>query len=603
MLKTALQNAPKSAGIYQFFNAQGTLLYVGKAKVLKNRIKSYFRFSDLLVPALNLSLRITKMVQEVARVEYIVVPSEHDALILENTLIKQLKPKYNILLRDDKTYPYLCINTKEPFARFEITRKINHDPAIHYFGPFSNSAKVLLDALYLSFPLVQKRKCVQGKKACLFYQIGRCPAPCEGKIEASLYAKTVENAIHALKNPHVLTTILNEKMSLAAQKLNYEEAAIIRDMLSSIEQSIQTTHVELLTLGHYDVFAIECLNQTAIVMRLFIRDGKIVSTSHSFLHHAQGFEKDELYQRALFDFYYTIDSSLARHILVAEEFDEQTLMAQFLSEKFHQKMTLSCPKKGGKYSLIELARDNAQHLLLMHLDKNKETLDESLKTLFDLSSLPKRIEIFDNSHLGGSACVGAMVVWEGRFCKSSYRKYTLHASDEYAQMKEMLQRRIEDFAKESPPDLWILDGGRTLLMLAKSLLQTAHVDIDVIAIAKEKVDAKAHRAKGKSYDSIETLSQSFLLPPSDKRLQFIQKLRDESHRFAHSFHQKKKRRLDLQSDLLKVDGIGEAKLQKLLNYFGSFEAIYAATLEELKSLIDKKTANILFIYTHPSDIL
>ena len=603
MLKISLQNAPENAGIYQFFNAQGMLLYVGKAKILKNRIKSYFRFSDPLAPATNLSLRITKMIQEVARVEYIVVPSEHDALILENTLIKQLKPKYNILLRDDKTYPYICIYTKEPFARFEITRKIVHDKSIHYFGPFSGSVKSLLDALYLSFPLVQKKKCAQGKKACLFYQIGRCPAPCEGKIEPFEYAKTIEGALNALKNPRILMAALNEKMTLAAEKLNYEEAATIRDMMGSIEHIAQTTHVELLTLGNYDVFAIECYNQTAIVMRLFIRDGKIVSTSHSFLHHTQGFEKDELYQRALFDFYYAMDSSLAQDILIANSFEEQDSLAEFLSEKFHQKMTISAPQRGKKHSLVALAQENAQQLLTSHLDKNKDSIEESLQTLCDLTSLPKRIEIFDNSHLGGSACVGAMVVWEEKFCKSSYRKYTLHAHDEYAQMKEMLERRIQDFNKEPPPDLWVIDGGKTLLLLAKELLQRANASVDVIAIAKEKIDAKAHRAKGRAQDTLYNILQSFHLPSFDKRLQFVQKLRDEAHRFAHAFHQKKKRHLDLQSDLLKLEGIGEAKLQKLLNYFGSFEAIYKASLEELEILLDKKSAHIVFVYTHSTDIL
>lgn len=596
MLKTQLLNAPLSAGIYQFFNAEGMLLYVGKAKVLKNRVKSYFRFSPTLSPSPLLSARLTKMIGEVERVEYVVVPSEHDALILENTLIKQLKPKYNILLRDDKTYPYICIDMREPFARFEITRKVIQHKQIHYVGPFSNSARSLLEALYLSFPLVQKKGCARGKKACLFYQTGRCPAPCEGRIEPQTYTQTIEEARHALANPRLLLAKLDEKMVLAASKMNYEEAATIRDMIQSIQNTIQTTHVELLSLGDYDVFAIEIMGSSALIMRLFIREGKIVSTSHSMVHHTQGFEKDELYERALFEFYHPMDTALIHHILVADPFREHAEMEKFLSEKFRQKITITHPKKGEKRSLTQLARENALALLSQHLDKHKDTLDESLKRLFDLTSVPKRIEVFDNSHLGGVAPVGAMVVWEETFQKGSYRKYTLHAKDEYAQMKEMLERRIHDFAKESPPDLWLLDGGATLLKLAKTLLSEKGLHVDLLAIAKEKVDVKANRSKGRAYDTLYNEKQAFDLPPSDKRLLFLQKLRDEAHRFAISFHQKKKRTNDLESALLKAPNVGEATLKKLLNYFGTFEAIYSASCEELCVVLGKKMGEHVFAY-------
>lgn len=596
MLITKLNQAPLSAGIYQFFNANGMLLYVGKAKVLKNRVKSYFRFLPTLAPSPTLSARIAKMISEVERVEYIVVPSEHDALILENTLIKQLKPKYNILLRDDKTYPYIYIDMREPFARFEITRKVIRHKQVHYTGPFSSSARALLDALYLSYPLVQKKGCATGKKACLFYQIGRCPAPCEGRIDSSSYSKTIEEAKQALSNPNILLAKLNEKMEQAALKMNYEEAATIRDMLQSIQNNIHTTHVELLSLGNYDVFAIESMGSSALIMRLFVREGKIVSTSHSIVHHTQGFEKDELYQRALFEFYHPMDAALIHHILVAAPFAEQQAMALFLSEKFNQKITITHPKKGEKFSLTHLAQSNATTLLSQYLDKHKDTIDESLKRLFDFTSLPKRIEIFDNSHLGGASPVGAMVVWEEKFQKASYRKYTLHARDEYAQMKEMLERRINDFAQESPPDLWVLDGGATLLNLAKALLSEKGLSIDLLAIAKEKINAKANRSKGRAFDTLYNDRQSFDLPPSDKRLLFIQKLRDEAHRFAISFHQKKKRTNDLESALLNLPQIGEASLKKLLNYFGTFEAIYNASCEDLCTVLGQKMGQTTFYY-------
>lgn len=594
MLAQKLKNAPDSAGIYQYFNEQGTLLYVGKAKSIKNRVKSYFRFSGELSAAPNLSPRITKMVSEVHNVEYIVVQSEHDALILENSLIKQLKPKYNILLRDDKTYPYLAIDLSEPFPRFEVTRKIINDKNIKYFGPLSGSAKALLEALYLAFPLVQKKGCLKGKKACLFYQIHRCLAPCEGKIDTYAYAKIVQEALESLNDQKKLIALLQVKMEEASMKLNFEEAAKLRDIINAIKDALHITHVELSKLEDYDVFAIEIMEKTAVVMRLFIREGKIVSTSHTLMHNAYGFEKEELYQRALFEFYNPMNQTFARHILIAETFSEQTYMSQFLSEKFGQKMTINVPQRGEKLYLTQMAQENAKTLILQHSIKNNNTLAEQMQTLFDLSSLPKRIEIFDNSHLGGKSPVGAMVVWDDGFDKSSYRRYELHHVDEYAQMKEMLERRINDFSKESPPDLWILDGGETLLKLAKTLLVQKGLFIDLLAIAKEKRDAKAYRSKGSAYDLLYNQNQSFHLPPSDKRLQFIQKLRDEAHRFAITYHQQKKRGRDMSLELQKIEGVGLATIKKLLLYFGTFEAIYSATQEELEVTVGKKLGANLF---------
>jgi len=594
MLAQKLKNAPHNAGIYQYFNATGMLLYVGKAKSIKNRVKSYFRFSNELCAAPNLSPRIAKMISEVENVEYLVVQSEHDALILENSLIKQLKPKYNILLRDDKTYPYIAINLSEPFPRFEITRKIVNDKHIKYFGPLSGSAKALLEALYLAFPLVQKKGCLKGKKACLFYQINRCLAPCEQKIDADTYAKIVQEALESLNDQKKLVNLLQNKMEEASMKLNFEEAAKLRDIIHSIKDSLHVTHVELSKLEDYDVFAVEIMEKTAVIMRLFIRDGKIVSTSHTLMHNAYGFEKEELYQRALFEFYNPMHQTFAKHILIAEPFSEQSSIAQFLSEKFGQKITITVPQRGEKLHLMAIAQKNAQTILIQHSTKNTNTLAEQMQTLFDLTALPKRIEIFDNSHLGGKSPVGGMVVWDEGFDKSSYRRYELHHSDEYAQMREMLQRRIHDFEKEPAPDLWVLDGGDTLLKLAKSLLEQKGVHIDLLAIAKEKRDAKAHRAKGSAHDLLYNQNQSFELPPSDKRLQFLQRLRDEAHRFAITYHQKKKRGRDMSLELQTIDGIGTATIKKLLLYFGTFEAIYSASKEELIHVVGLKLGSTLF---------
>lgn len=594
MLSQKLKDAPEQAGIYQFFDASGMLLYVGKAKNIKNRVKSYFRFSGALSPSPTLSLRITKMIHEVVNVEFIIVQSEHDALILENSLIKQLKPKYNILLRDDKTYPYIAINLAEPFPRFEITRKIINDKHMKYFGPLSGSAKALIDALYLVFQLVQKKGCLKGKKACLFHQIHRCLAPCEHKIDTQTYGKIVQEALDALNDQKKLMHLLHVKMEEASMKLNFEEAAKLRDTINAIKDALHVTHVELSKLEDYDVFAIEMIEKTAVIMRLFVRGGKIVSTSHTLMHNAYGFEKDELYQRTLFEFYHPMNQTFAKHILIAEPFSEEASMVQFLSEKFNQKITITTPQRGEKLHLVSMARENAKAILLQSFTKNHSSIEEQLQKLFDLESLPKRIEIFDNSHLGGVAPVGAMVVWDDGFAKNSYRRYALEHKDEYAQMKEMLERRINDFDKEPAPDLWVLDGGETLLKLAQTLLKERHVSVDLLAIAKEKRDAKAHRAKGSAHDTIHSKNQSYNLPPHDKRLQFIQRLRDEAHRFAITYHQRKKRSKDMSLELLEIEGVGQATLKKLLSYFGSFDAIYNASEEELEVTVGKRiSANIV----------
>ncbi len=594
MITQQLRNAPQSAGIYQFFDHTGMLLYVGKAKVLKNRVKSYFRLTTPPSPAPTLSSRIHKMVLEIHRIEYVVVQSEHDALILENSLIKQLKPKYNILLRDDKTYPYITINLAESFPRFEITRKVIDDKNRRYFGPFSSSAKALLDALYLVFPLVQKRRCVQGKKACLFYQIKRCLAPCEGKIEPQAYAHIVQEALVALREPRTLIASLNAKMHAASLKLNFEEAVILRDILNHLKQTLHVTHVELLSLENYDVFALAIEGKMASIMRLFVREGKIVSTSHSIVNNAYGFDKDELYQRALFEFYNPMHQSVAHHILVAEHFNDHKEMEHFLSKKFAQKIDISIPKRGEKYYLTQIAQENAFTLLESMRSKSTENVCESLCTLFDLHHTPSRIEVFDNSHLGGESPVGAMVVWENGFQKASYRRYALHHKDEYAQMKEMLERRMGDFDKEPPPDMWLLDGGETLLILAHTLLKAHQYDLPVLAIAKEKIDAKAHRAKGSANDRVWHGTHCFTLPTSDKRLQFLQRLRDEAHRFAIAYHQKKKRSHDLQMNLLASKGIGHAILKKLLATLGTFEAIYEASCEEFEMILGEKIGKKIF---------
>ena len=602
-LEEKLKQLPQNSGVYQYFDKEGHLLYVGKAKVLKNRVKSYFKFTPTIAPADKLGPRIYKMISEVVNVDWIVVPNEHDALILENSLIKQLKPKYNILLRDDKTYPYIYIDLSEEFPRLEITRKVLKGNQIKYFGPYSSGARDILDSIYEIVPLVQKKACIKGQEACLFYQIKKCLAPCEGKITQETYKKIVDEALEYIYNKSKLIAKLNGKMQEYANDFRFEEAMILRERIKTIEKSQIKTGMDLATNDNLDVFAIAQNMKKAVLVRMFIREGKLASSNHDFIK-LDFFEEnttmdlEEAYKRAIINYYNQEIPLLPKEVLVAYDIEEKEELENFLHDTLGKKVPIIFPKLGKKKDLIAIALNNCEELLRIEQSKNTTTLYDELQKLFSLQRVPKRIETFDNSHMMGQATVGAMVVWEEKFIKADFRHYNLEALDEYSQMKEMLIRRVESFEKNPAPDLWILDGGLTLLKLAYDIIESVGVNIDIIAIAKEKIDAKAHRAKGAAKDILHYKSddkfKELKLSSSDQRLHFVQRQRDEAHRFVINFHKKQKRKEDKQISLLQLHGIGEAKVKKLLLYFGTFDAIKKANVETLKEVLNEKDAIVLF---------
>lgn len=596
MLEKTLKQLPNLPGVYKFYNDLDQLLYVGKAKILKNRVKSYFRFTPSLSKATNLSPRISKMIDEVAKLEYIVSSNEYDALILENSLIKELKPKYNILLRDDKTYPYICLNLEEKYPRFEITRKIVKNSKIKYFGPFANGSRDILEALYLCFKLVQKKSCIQGKRTCLFFQIGKCLGPCEEKISQQEYLNIVQEAKNALVDRKKLILKLNEKMQLASSMLNFEEAAKLRDMQESIKKSLHVIELDLAKIENFDLLAIEFEGNVASFVFLFIRDGKVISNITKIVKNSLDFEINELYEKALIQFYKTNIYNIPKAIYVADTFEGKEELSQYFSHKYGYKIQINVPQKGEKLALCNVARENAKENLKNYLSNHQDDIQNEIQKFFDLAKRPIRIEIFDNSHHAGDSPIGAMVVFEDKFLKEDYRIFNLQTKDEYSQMREVLSRRIEKFHENVAPDLWILDGGATLLKLAKELLEKANIHIDLLAISKEKHDAKANRSKGKAKDIIYTKDLSYKLQTTDKKLQFIQKLRDEAHRFAIHSHRRKKSTKDLSSDLSQIPNIGPSSIKKLLSYFGTFERIYSASLEELEGVIGEKKAKEIFFF-------
>jgi excinuclease ABC subunit C len=608
-LEEKLKQLPNDAGVYQYFDKDGRLLYIGKAKVLKNRVKSYFKFTPKLLPSDKLGPRIYKMISETTWIEWIVVPNEHDALILENSLIKQLKPKYNILLRDDKTYPYIYIDYTELYPRLEITRKVYKSKNIKYFGPYSTGARDMLDSIYEIVPLVQKKSCIKGKEACLFHQIKRCYAPCEGKISTSEYSKIVDTAIDYIYNKSKLISKLNEKMMEYSEDFRFEEAMKLRDRIKTIEKSQIKSGMDLATNENLDVFAIKASNKKAVVVRMFIRDGKLTSSSYdfikiNFLDEELNIDLNEAYKRALVNYYDNEIPVFPREILTAIEIEEKEDIEEFLYSKFSKKIKLINPKKDKKKDLVQVALNNCDELLRIDSSRNQSTIYTELQKLFSLQTIPSRIESYDNSHMMGQATVGAMVVWNDEingFDRKDFRHYNLESKDEYSQMREMLMRRVDSFEKNPAPDLWVIDGGSTLLKLAYDIINSCGVNLDVIAIAKEKVDAKAHRAKGAAKDIVHYKDQrgeyrALKLETSDQRLQFVQRQRDEAHRFVINFHKKQKRKEDKQISLLQIKGIGEAKVKKLLLYFGEFEKIRNASMEELKEVLNQKDAVVISNY-------
>lgn len=609
-LEEKLKQLPNDAGVYQYFDKNGRLLYIGKAKVLKNRVKSYFKFTPHLQAADKLSPRIYKMINEVHSLQWIIAPNEHDALILENSLIKQLKPKYNILLRDDKTYPYIYVDLNEEFPRLEITRKIQPNKKVKYFGPYSTGAKDMLDSIYEIVPLVQKKSCVKGKKACLFYQIKKCHAPCEGKITNQEYKIIIEQALQYVYNKNKLISELNNKMTKLSEEFRFEEAMTLRDRIKSIEKSEIKSGMDLASTQNIDLFSFQYKNNKAVLVRMFIREGKLTSSSHDFIkldfdENTTVVDLDEVYERALVNYYNNDIPILPKEILIAHDIENKNELENFIHEKFNKKISIKIPKSGKKKELLDIALKNCNELLRINLAQNNNDIYEQLKTFFNLQRTPNSIESFDNSHLMGQATVGALVSWQDdKFCKENFRHYNLESKDEYAQMNELLLRRVESFEKSSPPDLWIIDGGKTLLKLAYDIIDSTGVNLDIIAIAKEKIDAKAHRAKGAAQDIIhykkDGVLSSVKLKTSDKRLQFIQRQRDEAHRFVINFHKKQKRKEDKEVSLLQLHGIAEAKVKKLLLYFGTFENIKSASKIEIQEVLNEKDAQL--IYNHFKDL-
>lgn len=588
-LKEKIRQIPQGSGIYQYFDDKNRVLYIGKAKNLNKRVKSYFNLSgEIPAPSAKLSRRIAIMVSQIAHIQTIITQDEKDALILENSLIKQLKPKYNILLRDDKTYPYIVIDKGDEFPRPEITRRVENDKNHLYFGPYSSGVREILNAIYEVCPLVQKKSCLKGKKACLFYQIKRCYAPCEGKISAEKYGEILKEAINLLQNPQKLLKILEAKMRDLAQNLRFEDANEIKRKISAISQNVSASSIDLAKLYNCDIFVIWGGAEKSVLVKIFMRDGRVVFSDNLMINHAQSeLDLEALYRQILLNHYKNNPPRALDSIILPLDLSDSAVISEFFKQSFGRSVKILHPKSGEKKKLLDLAKNNAKNILENAESSAESSILRSLQSLLNLQNLPNRIEVFDTSHLQGSNAVGAKVAYQnGEFDKRAYKRYGLSGSDEYAQMSELLTRRASRFDEDTPPDLWLLDGGSAQIKIAREIIASCGANVDIVGIAKEKVNHRAYRAKGGARDILRTQDLEIRLERDDKRLMLLQKLRDEAHRFAISFHRKRQRKS------LEKSAFGElytqAQIKKLLNYFGSFEAVQNANETLIKEVLRKR---------------
>ena len=561
------------------------ILYIGKAKVLRNRVRSYFQDSRNLHPRTRIFL------DKVDDIKFLTTKTEAEALILESNFIKKHQPKYNVLLKDDKHYPYLRLTTQEKFPRLEVVRRIKKDKAT-YFGPYTMVKEVreTIRLIYKIFPLRQSKDKLDGsplRRPCLNHQMGRCLAPCAGLVSSQDYSEIVQDVSLFLKGKN--TTLLKElktKMEAASVETRYEEAAVFRDKISAVQTVIDKQKIISTSLEDQDVVAYCSEKDQAMVQVLIIRSGKMLGEKIFKLKSRKEMEEDETLSSFLKQ-YYADESILPAEVLLPHPIEDADLIASWLSEKKGMCVRIEVPVIGKKRELIRMAEENASFAMRMESDKGEvgtRSLEE-LQTALNLKHFPEVIEGFDLSNISGSHAVGSMVVFEHALAaKSKYRRYkisTVKGIDDYAMLREVMTRRYSRLLKENAPlpNLILIDGGKGHLNAGHDVLQALNLmdRLDLVCIAK-----------GKFRNNLVT--DEVYLPQQKKPVLFhenspsrflMQRIRDEAHRFAISYHRKLRGKKTLESPLELIPGIGKKRRLMLLKKFGSLENIQKASLEEL----------------------
>ena len=591
ILKKHIKVAPEKPGVYRMIGADEKVLYVGKAKNIKKRIVAYSHIDKL-------PYRLQRMVSEIRRMEFIIVENEAKALLMENELIKRLEPRYNILLKDDKTFPHLVIDVESEFPSLRKYRGKRNDKS-KYFGPFASVLAVnnVLDTVQKAFLLRSCRDNVfkNRERPCLMYQIKRCSAPCVGRISKEDYHKLVREAVDFLDGKNTkIQAELSEKMQEASDRQDYEQALVFRDRIRALTNVQTGTMVEYATISSCDIVAIARKNDVVCIQVFFIRSGQNCGNVPYFPKQTQGAEDGEILEAFLGSFY-------SEHIPPKEVIVSQPLEnGEFLEEALGTH--INTYQKGAKAKLLSNVLDNAYASIdrKMAMEASVKSNLEEMQRVFNLPRLPQRIEIYDNSHIQGSYAIGAMVVAtpEG-FDKKSYRTFNIKNSeitnDDFAMMKEVLTRRFNRMAPENRPDVILLDGGLGQLHAVHEALK----DFDLTGISIIAISKGPERNAGKEFYH-QLGKESFALPFPSPIAFYLQNLRDESHRFAIGTHRKKRAKSITKSRLDEVEGIGAKRKRDLLNYFGSVEEISQAGIKDIEKVggISKKTAEKIYNYFH-----
>ena len=605
-----LKKLPRKPGVYIMRDDKDVILYVGKAINLHNRVRSYFRENIGRGPA------IDQMVSLIARFEYIVTDSELEALVLENNLIKENSPKYNTLLKDDKTYPYIKVTVGEDYPRILFSRTMKKDKS-RYFGPYTSAAAVK-DTIELLNKLYQLRTCnrvlprdIGIERPCLNYHIKQCLAPCQGYVSKEEYRQQVAGALEFLNgNYSPILKDLEEKMKKAAEAMEFEDAARYRDLLSSVRQVSQKQKITEGVGEDKDILALYQDETEAVVQVFFVRDGKLIGREHYYMTHVPENNKPAILQDFVKQFY-AGTPFIPRELMLQYEIEDAELIEKWLSERKGSRVYLKVPKIGSKEKLVELAAQNAK--LVLSQDREKLKREEgrtigAVKEISDLLQLPltgtARMEAYDISNINGFENVGSMVVYEkGKPKRSDYRKFKIKSvsgPDDYACMREVLTRRFRHGMEESReleeqemdqeygsftkfPDLILMDGGRGQVNIALSVLEELGIDIPVCGMVKDD----NHRTRGLYYHNIElpidTHSEGFKL---------ITRIQDEAHRFAIEYHRSLRSKTQVRSVLDDIPGVGPTRRKALMRHFKSLEEIRQATVEELMEIpeMNERTA-------------
>ena len=590
-----LKKLPAEPGVYLMKDKYDNIIYVGKAISLKNRVRQYFQSSK------NHSSKVVSMVKNIAKFEYIITDSELEALILECNLIKQYRPKYNVLLRDDKTYPYIKVTTNEDYPRILKVRKVLKDKA-KYFGPYTNTTAVndTLEIIRNTYPIrtcnIDIDKAIKNKvRPCLNMHIKKCVGPCTGIVSKEEYNKMIEEIILFLSGKEEkLIEILKEKMNKCAMEFNFEEAAVYRDKIRSLEEMMQKQKIDTHSSDvNQDVIAMARAHDEACVQIFFVRNGKIVGREHFILEGVMDSSRASILGSFVKQFYME-QEYIPKEIIIEDEIEDMSILEVWLSSKKSQKVIIRVPQKGEKKNLVDMVSKNAVEYLEKFSDMNKRKYEKSIGALDELQQLlglekrPIRIESFDISNIQGVDSIGSMVVFtNGKKDKKEYRRYkikTVIGPNDYGSMAEILERRLKH---GNFPDLILLDGGKGQVSSVKKVLEKNNVEIPLWGMYKDD----KHRTKG-----LISQEKQIELDKTSNLYRFVASIQEEVHNYAITYHRSLRNKTLTKSVLDDIQGIGEKRKKALLAHFKNIEGIKNATFEELLEVEGMNKASSESVY-------